>query len=288
MAQEYIAVDGLTQLRIVRKGEKAGKLSIAELQVLSAGELPNSVHNWLPPHERTDLLVLVAHPDDEWIFMGGTIPYYAVERGVKVTVAYLTYADFIRRHELLEGLWLGGLRHYPEIGSFKDEYRTRLKGMYLLWGEDKCKYFVTGLIRKYRPEVMITHDEEGEYGHGAHRAAADSSIYAFNAAADVAFTEVEGEPWQVKKLYLHLWPENQLLMDWKTPMEHFEGKTPLDVAIEGFACHETSQGGRHDFQKRTFWFKVHDGGMLDNALYGLCRTVVGLDEKKNDFFENIQ
>lgn len=287
MAQEYVPVEGLTELRVVRQGDRQGTLAIAELQVLSAGELPPGVHNWQPAHEKADLLVLSAHPDDEWIFMGGTIPYYAVERGAKVTVAYLTYADSTRRQELLDGLWVGGLRNYPELGDFDDQYRSTLKGIYLLWGEDKCKAFVTGVMRKYRPEVVVTHDLEGEYGHGAHCAAADSALFAFDAAADAAYTQAPGAPWQVKKLYLHLWAENQLRMDWKTPMELFGGKTPLEVAREGYACHVTQRGGRHDFQKKTFWFKVYDGGVLDNALFGLSRSVVGLDEAKNDFLENI-
>jgi len=287
MAQEYVEVEGLTKLRIVRKGERKETLSIAELQVLTAGELPAGVHDWLPPHEKADLMILSAHPDDEWIFMGGTVPYYAVERGARVTVAYLTYADAIRRQELLDGLWAAGLRNYPELGSFTDAYRTTLNGMYILWGEERCKAFVTGLARRYRPEVVVTHDVDGEYGHGAHMAAADSSLFAFHAAADAGYTDAEGDPWQVKKLYLHLWPENRLLMDWKTPMANFGGRTPLDVAREAYAFHASQQGARHDFQKQTFFFKVHDGGILDNALFGLARSTVGLDEAGNCFLEHI-
>jgi len=173
------------------------------------------------------------------------------------------------------------------LASFADEYRTTLNGTYTLWGEARCKAFVTGLMRRYRPEVVVTHDVDGEYGHGAHMAAADSSLFAFNAAADAEYTDVAGDPWQVKKLYLHLWPENQLLMDWKIPMTNFGEKTPLEVACEGYAFHETQQGGRRDFQNQTFFFKVHDGGILDNALFGLARSVVGPDEVKNCFLEHI-
>lgn len=111
----------------------------------------------------------------------------------------------------------------------------------------------------------------------------DSVLFAYDTAADAAYTDVEGPTRQVKKVYLSLWPENVIRMDWKTPMEKFDGRTPLEVAVEGYDFHKTQHGGRRDFNKRPFWFKVRDGGMLDNILYGLARTIVGLDADKRDF-----
>ena len=42
-------------------------------------------------------LVVVAHPDDELIFFGGTIPTYAVEKNMNVVVAYMSYSNTTRR-----------------------------------------------------------------------------------------------------------------------------------------------------------------------------------------------
>lgn len=285
MAQEYVAVGGWQRIRIVDQEQGKATLAISEMQVLGAGILPDDVHVWQTPPAKANLLILVAHPDDEWIFMGGCIPYYAVERGVNVMVVYLTYGDDLRRQELLNGLWAGGMRVYPELGPFADQFRTTANGIYILWGEETCKTYVANVFRKYRPDVVVTHDIEGEYGHGAHIVAAESALFAFDAAADDTYTTDE-QPWQVSKLYLHLWPENQIRLDWNTPMLRFAGETPLTVASRAYACHISQQGGRCDYHGQTFWFKVHDGGLFDNALFGLARTVVGEDIQMNDFLEN--
>ena len=66
------------------------------------------VQQWQAPLEKADLLALAAHPDDEILFLGGTIPYYAGEMGKAVQVAYLVPTMPYRRLELLDGLWLCG------------------------------------------------------------------------------------------------------------------------------------------------------------------------------------
>ena len=41
------------------------------------------------------------------------------------------------------------------------------------------------------------------------------------------------------------------------------------------------------YRGKKYVFEVKDSGWFDNSLYGLVHTTVGLDEAKNDFFENI-
>jgi len=280
-AHEFIEVPGLERFRITIPSAEKVSLKMADLTVLGEGELPDSVQVWEPTPVKADLLLLSAHPDDEYIFMGGTIPYYAGELKKDVVVCYMTYASDLRRTELLNGLWHAGLRTYPVLGEFKDKYTGNLKAAYQLWGEQESRDFVTGVIKTYQPEVMVTHDVEGEYGHGAHRLCADAAQVCVKAAR-------EGEnPWQVKKLYLHLYDENQMKMDWRQPLEAFEGKTALKVAKEAFKFHKSQQGGAVKYRGKRYVFEVKDSGWFDNSLYGLAYTAVGLDEAKNDFFENI-
>ena len=84
--------------------------------------------------------------------------------------------------------------------------------------------------------------------------------------------------WQIKKLYLHLYPENTLKMDWRVPLERFNGMTAFDVAEKAFLCHVSQQKGK---------YFVQDFGPYDNSLFGLYFSSVGADVYKNDFFENI-
>ena len=133
-AHRYIPFEGKESLRLVLKGQKDRGFALSEFFVLAGAEPPSWVQRWEPQLERADLLVLVAHPDDELIWMGGALPYYTKERKLDVAVAYLTCSNPLRRSELLNGLWTAGIRHYPYIGEFRDRRLSRIKDIYQMWG----------------------------------------------------------------------------------------------------------------------------------------------------------
>lgn len=281
-ANEYMPVPGAARIRIQATGEEKTKLRISELVILGEGELPDYIQQWEPTPEKADLLLLSAHPDDEYIFMGGTIPYYAGELKKDVVVCYMTHGNDMRRTELLNGLWEAGLRTYPVIGTFYDQYTGNLKKAYELWPKKQVQPFFIDVIQTYRPEVVVTHDVNGEYGHGAHRLCADLALDCLPMAA-------EGEKaWQVKKLYLHLYKENPMEMDWRQPLEAFDGKTALEVAADAFKHHKSQIGGSVKYRGKKYVFTVEDSGPFDNSRFGLAFSTVGEDVLKNDFFENIE
>ena len=274
--------EGANEIRL-RPQKNADKLSLAEVHVFGEGEIPSWVQRWQPQHEKADLLLISAHPDDELLFMGGTIPYYAGERKMAVQVAYLAPSTPYRKLELLDGLWLCGVKNYPEIGNFPDHFAASIRSMYQKdgWSEKAVLEYVTWLYRRYRPDVVLTHDVSGEYGHGAHRVASDIAQKAIAKAADEGYRvwNFEERPlWQVKKLYLHLYEQGALRMDWRVPLEAFGGKTAFDMAEAAFQCHVSQLDTE---------YKVEDFGPYDNAKFGLAFSTVGEDESKNDFFENM-
>ncbi len=126
----YTALPDVTAFRIIAEQPIKNRFQINELIVLGQGEKPAWVQDWRPTPQKADLLLLVAHPDDEYVFMGGVVPYYAAERGKHVAVAYITESTYQRRSELLDGLWTAGLREYPITGVFRDRYSTSLKVAY--------------------------------------------------------------------------------------------------------------------------------------------------------------
>ena len=226
-------------------------------------------------------MLISAHPDDELIFFGGTVPTYAVERGLSVLVLYMTSSNTTRSSELLNGLWHMGMRTYPVIGPFYDGYSRTLEKGYQKWPKQQARALVAGLIRLYRPEVLVTHDVNGEYGHGAHRVCADVARYCVEHTADPAFDAQSAGTygvWQVKKLYLHLYPENQITMNWRVPLESMGGRTGLELAREAYALHVTQQNTP---------FVIEDSGEMSCALFGLAYSTVGADKNGGDFMENI-
>ena len=93
---------------------------ISGITVYSQGDLPADVQAWNPPWEKADIMVIPTHQDDEFIYLGGTIPYYAVARDLRVTVVYMADCGRYRRREALRGLWAAGLRNYPEFINLQD------------------------------------------------------------------------------------------------------------------------------------------------------------------------
>lgn len=284
-AHEYLALDGLTHFRITYAENKKCELAVNELYLLSEGDVPSWVQRWQPAVEKADLMILVAHPDDEILFMGGMLPEYAGERQMNVIVCYMTCNTPGRRTELLNGLWLCGVRTYPDIGEFWDKYSLRKTDViYKAWkGKSNVHKYVTGLIRRYRPEVLVTQDVKGEYGHGAHMVCAEAAQSCVVSAADeskfsASFKEYGA--WQVKKLYIHLYKENQIELDWDKPLLSQNGRTGFEVAEEAYTLHASQP------QNKQYRVEPRDSEK-SCYLFGLAYTTVGPDTEKNDLFENI-
>lgn len=280
----YVALPQPAQhVRLAVTSEKKTALRINDLFVLSEGDLPDWVQVWQPTEEKADILFLSTHPDDELIFFGGAIPTYAVEQQRKVVVAYFSRSNTTRSSELLNGLWHMGVRTYPVIGNFKDSYAKNLKAAYKsAGGKGKVNEWIVGLYRQYKPEVVVTQDTNGEYGHKQHMMIADAAQNCIALAANedefTASTIAYGT-WQVKKLYLHLYPENQITFDWTVPLKSMNGATGIELAEEAYTLHKTQASSG---------MSVTETGMkYDNRVFGLAFTTVGEDVRKDDFLENI-
>ena len=85
------------------------------------------------------------------------------------------------------------------------------------------------------------------------------------------------ETWDVPKTYLHLYPENTITLNLRTPLNKFDGQTALEVAAATYKKHVSQQW---------CWFYVSDDYEYSCADFGLYRTTVGNDTG-NDMLENI-
>ena len=254
---------------------------ICGIHVYSKGKLPKSVQVWEAPVEKADLMVVSAHQDDEVIYLGGVIPYYDTALGVKTVVTYMTTCGRNRRAEALAGLWVMGVKHFPEFINLPDEKTGMTKSLKLWGGKKNIVRVLVERIRRYRPEVIVTHDLKGEYGHNQHKITASAMESAIKAAADPSQFPESYEKygaWQTKKLYLHLYNKHKIVMDWTSPMKELNGYSPMKLAQMCYAKHVS----QHKYD-----FAVEPKGKYDNAKFGLAYTTVGYDKKGNDMMEHI-
>ncbi|MBQ4066922.1 MAG: PIG-L family deacetylase, partial [Clostridia bacterium] len=238
---------------------------------------------------------------DEQLFFAGVLPYYAGERAAAVQVVYLIshFDTHERPHEQLNGLWAVGIRNYPVISDFPDLYSESLEGAISAFEAKGCTYedftaFIVENIRRFKPQVLVTHDINGEYGHGTHIYCTDVVTKSLPSISDASFCPESAEKygtWDVPKTYLHLYEENSITMNWDIPLEAFGGKTAFEMTVIGFSYHKS---------QHWTWFndwihgkagapvtKATDIKTYSPCLYGLYRTTVGADVAGGDFLENI-
>ena len=274
---------------------------ISELTVFSAGKRPPEIQVWKPSLTQADLLLYAAHSDDDQLFFAGVIPKY-VAADYKVQVAYLTYhPDWAcRRHELLDGLWAAGCEYYPIYGKFADFRIDDLKETVAEYQKKGTAYvdlegFIVETTRKTKPLVIVSHDPKGEYGHGMHQLLSkmvrDHLPLCGDARAYPSSAKEYGT-WIVPKTYLHLYEENQIVLNIDEPLERFSGKSAFQVSQESFLkCHTSQHGGWYfKWQQGTPAKPVKSSTELEiynPAFYGLYESTVGADTAKNDFFENL-
>ena len=293
----FFELDGLKKIRILSTMYRRNVMGFNEIYAFGEGEVPDWVQRWEEPAEKTDILFLATHPDDDVLFLGSAITWYAAEQKRNVQVAYLTSSNTTRRSEALNGLWRMGVRTYPEFGSFQDKYSrpAKIEQEYKdMGGQEKVLGWVTELYRKYKPDVVVTQDVHGEYGHPQHEMLVDAAVKCWEKAADAAaFPESATSygAWEVKKLYLHLYGSEaeSTSFNWDAPMSSMDGMTANEVAEEAFSLHKTQEGKGNKFNGKRVPFSVAEYGVkrYPNNRFGLYATRVGQDETHTDFLEHI-
>lgn len=282
---------------------KNGAVRLSEIYVFSSGEAPDYVQVWQPPLEgKTDLLLLAAHGDDDQLFFAGLFPYYAKDQGYAVQVVYMTDHRNLtnkRTHEMLNGLWATGITAYPVFGDFEDFLIESLGGTYKEYtqlgrSKEEIQEFVITQLRRFKPQVVVGHDIEGEYGHGMHMVYTDSLIQVLPLTSDPSAFPESAEKygtWEVPKTYLHLYEENPIVIDYDKPLDSWDGLTAFQVTQKyGYPCHESQQ-----YTWFTKWINGKNGEITKASQiatynpceYGLYHSTVGADVQKNDFMENI-
>lgn len=170
------------------------------------------------------LMTVHAHPDDESIGTGGILAKYALE-GIRTVLVTCTRGELgevqdpsyapprqgmgiteIREQELAEAIAILNISAYYNLG-YKDSGMAGTSGnndpeAFARADQREAANCLARVIRKERPQVIVTYDENGIYGHPDHIMAHHITEKAFFAAGDPNLTFDSGEaPWLPGKLY---------------------------------------------------------------------------------------
>ena len=184
------------------------------------------------------LLLVHAHPDDETIGTGATMAKYAAEH-VSVTLVTCTLGeegevlvpelaslaadrdDALGQHRVgelaaaMEALrvtdhrFLGGAGRWRDSGMMGTPANDRPE---CFWRADlgEAVRELVAVLREVRPQVVVTYDSNGGYGHPDHIQAHRVTVASVDAAADASYEPALGEPWHVDKLYWTAVPKSVL------------------------------------------------------------------------------
>src|SRR6185312_1013613 len=185
------------------------------------------------------VLYVAAHPDDE-----NTALLAYLANGAHLRTAYLSVTrgdggqnligseqgpalGLIRTQELLAARRLDGAEQFftraRDFGYSKSPDETLR-----IWGKDAVLADMVWVIRRFRPDVIVTRFSPlPSDTHGHHTASAILALEAFHAAADPRFhPEQLGAgvtPWQARRLY---WNRSSFFIK---PTDDLSGNAKLDV-----------------------------------------------------------
>ena len=175
------------------------------------------------------LLLVHAHPDDEVINNGIVMAKYAAE-GAHVTLVTCTLGeegevlvpalahlaadqqDALGPHRITElaaamdalgvkdSRFLGGPGRYRDSGMMGSPQNERENCFWRAQVDEAATHLVE-VLREVRPQVLVTYDENGGYGHPDHIQAHRVSMRAADLAADPGFRPDLGVAWSVAKIY---------------------------------------------------------------------------------------
>ena len=191
------------------------------------------------------LLLVHAHPDDESINNGATMARY-VDAGIGVTLITCTAGEMgevlvpdlshlaheatgglgeHRRGELDEAMevlgvsdhrFLGGYGRFHDSGMAWHEEGHAVAAETLpdnaFWKADLTEAAdeLVTVIREVRPQVLVTYDQFGGYGHPDHIQAHRVAMYAAQLAAVPSYRLDLGEPHDIAKIYWTAMSESRM------------------------------------------------------------------------------
>ncbi len=200
------------------------------------------------------LLGVFAHPDDEGLISGALLQYNML--GIETGLIYATRGEAgeisdsalatsenlgeVREAEMrtaadvlgVQNLWFLGYRDSGMAGTPQNQKPEAFIRVHAADAVGK----LVAIIRQFRPQVIVTFDETGVYGHPDHIAIYQHTTGAFHAAADAVQYPELGAAHAVSKLYYSSFSRRHLLLmaEWLQTQDYpslFDNLDPQELGI---------------------------------------------------------
>ena len=274
------------------------------------------------------ILVVHAHPDDESISTGGILAKYSAE-GLRTVLAYGTRGEAgeilnpefvapkpglnikeIREIELaaavkvlaVEAVYFLGYRDSGMAGSPENNHPQAFAQADI----QEATARLVEIIRRVRPQVIVTYNEKGTYLHPDHIMANRVTLRAFQASGDSQFEIGEAlDPWQPSKLYYTAIPLERIRRMYRIVKERGEEPgfdpdvigTPeekitavvdvreyLSQKLEALNCHQSQMDPNSVIRRMSEEFREEVMGYEHFQCVHGCPAA---DTKETDLFEGL-
>jgi mycothiol S-conjugate amidase len=229
-----------------------------------------------------------AHPDDESSKGAASMARYVAE-GADVLVVTLTggergsilnpamdrpevVADLpaVRRREMDRARQILGVRQewlgFVDSGFPEGDPPPPLpEGCFGLVPVEEAARPLVELVRRERPHVMTTYDENGGYPHPDHVKCHEVSVFAFDRAGDRDYAPELGEPWQPLKLYYHQTFSKARMLAMHEAMGAAGLQSPYREWLDRWADRPDNSDRVTTRVRCADWFEVRDRALLAHA-----------------------
>ncbi|MCU0302247.1 MAG: N-acetyl-1-D-myo-inositol-2-amino-2-deoxy-alpha-D-glucopyranoside deacetylase [Candidatus Nanopelagicales bacterium] len=272
------------------------------------------------PHEPS---LVHAHPDDETIGSGTTMARYAAAPDTHVTLVTCTLGeegeillpavshlaadqeDRLGEHRMTEladamaalGVtdWrlLGGAHRYRDSGMMGTSANERPDCFWRADLLDAAAHLVA-VIREVRPQVLVTYDDFGGYGHPDHIQAHRVAMYAVSLAEAPSFRPELGEPHAVAKVYWTAFPKGVIRAGIEALRESGQttGFAAMDPEDLPFGCEDalvtTAIEGAAHYEAKLAAMRAHATQIaLDSGFFALSNNI-GSPAWSTEFFRLVR
>ncbi|HEX2145748.1 MAG TPA: N-acetyl-1-D-myo-inositol-2-amino-2-deoxy-alpha-D-glucopyranoside deacetylase [Glycomyces sp.] len=190
-----------------------------------------------PDRSERCILFVHAHPDDETVGTGATLAHYAARPDAHVTVVtctlgeegevrvphlaglaateadqlggyrYWEYRQATAALGVADTHFLGGVARYRDSGMMGMQSNQHPRAFWVADVEEAVPDLVA-VIRERAPDVLVTYDPDGFYGHPDHIQAHRVAMRAADLAADPAWRPDLGPAHDIRKVYWTTMPRS--------------------------------------------------------------------------------